>query len=198
MLSSKAWLMAGAIFSLPVPAPETHEPPERAAAVHAENKSVDQTDQHRKYTARDYWAPLDRWLKKQGSPLSGKDFYDVGRQYGIDPDLLIGIAKAETSLATVQQRGSKYNIGSVCSYDSTNTTCHATSYRHGIEQIAQTLNNGLLGSHVSVSQLSRYGNAHGAIYASSPSNWHRNVVGTMNALKGKQRGDYPIRKKVGP
>lgn len=163
--------------------------------IHSPTKPI---HREHKLTHSAYWKPLDHWLKKQGSPLSGYDFYLVGRKYGIDPDLLIGIVKAETSLARQKQRGSAYNIGSVCSFDSTNTTCHARSYRHGIELIAQTLTNRMLGKHVSVSQLSRYGNPNSAIYASSPINWHRNVVGTMNQLKGKHKNNYPIRKRVGP
>lgn len=196
MWSPKGLVLAGALIlpHAPIDATEAHKPPE---AAHVSNQSAEGTTQP-KYTAKDYWLPLHKWLKKQGSPLSGYDFYIVGRRYGIDPDLLIGIAKAETSLALVEQRGSKYNIGSVCSYDSTSTTCATRSYRHGIEQIAQTLKNRQLGHYRKVSQLSRYGNAGGAIYASSPINWHRNVIGTMNALKGKQKNNYPIHKRVGP
>lgn len=138
----------------------------------------------RALTDEDYWRPLDSWLKANGSPLSGKDFYEVGAAYRIDPDMLIAITKAETNLGKVQQRGSQFNVGSVGSYDSTNTTIVAASYRHGIEQIAQTLNNALLGGYTTVGQLSRAHNPSGHVYASSPANWERGVVATLSALKG--------------
>ena len=159
-----------------------------------EKPSESITQPPRVLTAEDYWVPLDNWLKKQGSPLSGRDFYEVGLAYKLDPDFLIAVAKAETQLGTVKQRGSTYNIGSVCSHDSTNTTCQATSYRQGIEMIAQTVNNNLLGRYTHVSQFSRAGNCCGPIYASSPSNWHRNVTTTMNALKGTNHQDFNIRR----
>lgn len=144
-------------------------------------------------TPEDYFQPIDSWLKQNGSPLNGKDFYEVGKQYGIDPDFLIAVTKAETNLAKVQQRGSSCNVGSVGSYDSTNTTHSCTSQRQGIEMIAQTVTNGLLGKYDKVSQLSRAYNKTGHIYASSESNWHRNVTTTMNTLKGRNEQDYVYR-----
>lgn len=136
-------------------------------------------------TDKDYYEPLDSWLKKQQSPLSGEDFYQVGKAYHIDPDLLIAIAKAETNLGRVRQRGSTFNIGSVCSYDSSNSTCVATSYRQGVEQIAQTLTNQYLGGYANVGQLSRKHNPTGHVYASSTEHWENNVLNTLSALKGK-------------
>lgn len=145
-------------------------------------------------TPSDYVNPLDNWLKAQGSPLNGKDFYEVGLQYHLDPDFLIAVTKAETNLGKVQQRGSSCNVGSVGSYDSTNTTHSCTSQRQGIEMIAQTLNNGLLGKYDKVSQLSRRWNKQGHVYASSEYNWDHNVISTMNALKGGHEMDYVFRK----
>lgn len=146
-------------------------------------------------TPEDYYLPLERWLKAQGSPLSGKDFYEVGVQYKVDPDFLIAVAKAETNLGKVKQRGSTYNIGSVCSHDSTSTTCQATSYRQGIAMIAQTVNNQYLRRYTHISQLSRSHNPHQSpIYASSRANWFWNVKRTMDALKGKNERDYAFRR----
>lgn len=146
-------------------------------------------------TEADYWVPLENWLKAKGSPLSGKDAYEVGKQYGIDPDFLIAVTKAETQLCTVKQRGSQFNCGSVGSFDSTNTTFQATSYRHGFEQIAQTVNNPLLKRYWRVSELSRSHNpAQSPVYASSTRNWWVNVMATMNQLKGRNETDYAFRK----
>jgi len=48
-----------------------------------------------------------------------------------------------------------------------------------------TLNNKYLGNYESVSDLSRWGNKSGAIYASSPKNWHENIIRCLSALKGR-------------
>lgn len=137
-------------------------------------------------TENDYVQPLKNWLKKQGSPLSGQDFFDVGVQNHIDPDLLIAITKAETNLGRVVQRGSTCNVGSVGSYDSTSTTFGCSSYRHGLEQIAETINNRALGDHIRVGDLSRKSNKNpnSSIYASSTDNWENNVLATLSELKG--------------
>lgn len=132
------------------------------------------------------WKPLDEWLKKNGSPLSGRDFYEVGRQYRLDPDFLIAITQAETNLGKVKQRGSECNVGSVGSYDATNTTFACDSARHGIELIAQTLNNDKLGKKVTIAQLSRKSEPYGPVYAESRNNWETNVLNTLSQLKGKQ------------
>lgn len=187
------YLIAGALILTPV-ASQVPSPTKAPNVAQNEAESlVEGTEKKSPPTPEDYWVPLDNWLKKQGSPLSGKDFYEIGQQYKIDPDFLIAVTKAETNLGKVQQRGSACNVGSVGSYDSTNTTHSCGSHRHGIEMIAQTVNNGYLGGYVRVSQLSRFGNPHGKVYASSPINWHRNVVNTMNALKGKNETDYGFR-----
>lgn len=170
----------GAWLCLIVPAGMVKKPhaPEPVKVAHAQ-------EEPKQLKPEDYWVPLDNWLKKQGSPLLGRDFFEVGQQYKVDPDLLIAITKAETNLGKVKQRGSTCNVGSVGSYDSTNTTHGCSGYRHGIEQIAQTLNNPMLGSYTQIGQLSRAHNPSGHVYASSPVNWERNVLTTLSALKGK-------------
>lgn len=180
-------VMAGAIFFAPdIPEPLVQQTGQEKPAT----SPVKQTSP----TPEDYWRPLDVWLKQNGSPLSGKDFYEVATQYKLDWDFLIGVTKAETNLGKVRQRGSQCNVGSVGSFDSTSTTYSCTSARHGLELIAQTVNNNLLGGYTHVSQLSRAGNKTGHVYATSEVNWHRNVIATMNALKGKSEQDYPFRK----
>lgn len=137
------------------------------------------------YTAEDYWKPLDAWLKSQGSPLDGRAFWEIGNRYKIDPDFLIAITGAETNFCKVKQRGSQFNCGSVGSYDSTSTTYPANSYEHGIELIARTLNNDLLGKYNTVGQLSRAHNPTGPVYATSPVNWERNTLHYLSQIKGK-------------
>lgn len=46
-----------------------------------------------------------------------------------------------------------------------------------------TFNNKYLGKYTQVSELSRWGNTDGAIYASSNSNWHSNTIRCLSALK---------------
>lgn len=155
-----------------------------------------QSDTQPTHEPKDYIQPLDNWLKAQGSPLNGEDFYAVGKKYGIDPDFLIAVTQAETNLGKVKQRGSTCNVGSVGSYDSTATTYACNGYRHGIEQIAQTVTNPNLRYAVRVSELSRKRNhdPNKKIYASSNWNWDTNCIATMNKLKGKNEEDYFIYK----
>lgn len=63
--------------------------------------------------------------------------------------------------------------------------------------IALTLNNKYLGNYHTIKQLSRYGNADGKIYASSPINWQSNVQKCLSKIKGYYiPEDFPFR--VGP
>ncbi|MFZ3232893.1 MAG: hypothetical protein WA194_05175 [Patescibacteria group bacterium] len=60
--------------------------------------------------------------------------------------------------------------------------------------MVKTLNNRYLGSHQGVDELSRWGNKGGAIYASSSSHWHTNVIRCLSALKGRFiEDDYKFR-----
>lgn len=180
------WLL---VLALVVPVAHAKEPPEEKPVVPSKGAQV-------QHTKASYWVPLRNWLVKQHSPLasSAECIVDVGNKYGVDPDLLIAISKAETNLGKVKQRGSNYNIGSVGSYDSTNTTYTAHSYCHGFEQIAQTLNNPHLKHYERVSQLSRKRNHNPSakVYASSSYNWDTTVTRTMNELKGTNQGDFFI------
>jgi hypothetical protein len=51
--------------------------------------------------------------------------------------------------------------------------------------MASTFNNKFLSDYNSVSELSRWWNANGAIYASSNANWHNNIIRCLSALKGR-------------
>jgi hypothetical protein len=60
--------------------------------------------------------------------------------------------------------------------------------------MGKTFNNQYLGQYTRVSELSRWGNNRGLIYASSPENWHNNIIRCMSALKGRfVEDDYTFR-----
>lgn len=135
-------------------------------------------------TPEDYYVPWDNWLKKQGSPINGIDVWHASQETKIKGEVLICITGAETNFGKVAQRGSHTNVGSVGSYDATNTTHSASSVREGLTMIGKTLNNGLLGHKTTIAQLSRKSEPYGAIYASSTHNWETNVVGCLSKITG--------------
>lgn len=144
----------------------------------------------KKLTLADYYVPLDNWLKAKGSPLAGhaKELVEESRAGRIDPDFVLAVGYAETNLGIggVRQRGSEYNLWSVASFDSTNTTLHPTNFRNAIRLTVRTLNNELLGRWTTVGQLSGYRNPRGPVYATSPTgNWERNVTRILSELKGR-------------
>lgn len=64
--------------------------------------------------------------------------------------------------------------------------------------MARTFNNKYLSQYSEIRLLSRYGNRDESkpIYASSPSNWHNNIVTCMTHIKGKFiPDDYNFRLK---
>jgi hypothetical protein len=62
--------------------------------------------------------------------------------------------------------------------------------------MAATFNNRFLGKYTKLSELSRWGNSDGAIYASSNSNWHNNTVRCLSALKWEfVKDDFEFRLK---
>lgn len=58
--------------------------------------------------------------------------------------------------------------------------------------MVKTLNNRYLGNYTKISELSRYGNLTGPIYASSSKNWHANVTRCLSAVKGRYVSDDMI------
>jgi hypothetical protein len=61
------------------------------------------------------------------------------------------------------------------------------------------LNNIHLWEYHTISQLSRYGNVDGKIYASSPINWQRNVTKCLSQIKWYYvPEDYPFRIGLNP
>jgi len=100
----------------------------------------------------------------------------------VDPSFLMCIGLAETGLGRNLKTG--YNVGNIGNTDSGDTSSF-DSARDGIYWMGKTLNNRFLGKYKTVDQLSRWGNKTGAVYASSPSNWHNNIIRCMSALKGR-------------
>lgn len=121
--------------------------------------------------------------------------WDVWTEEGvegkIDPSFLMCVGLAETGLG--KNLKTPYNIGNVGNTDS-GGTYDFPSAREGVYWMVKTLDNKYLGQHQSLSDLSRWGNKDGAIYASSSKNWHNNVVRCLSALKGRFiEDDYKFR-----
>lgn len=140
-------------------------------------------------TPEDYIKPLDNYLAKTPMAGTGRYFYQAEQKYGVKKELLMAIAFAETSYNRNPQRGSQFNAFSICSFDSTNTTCHYNSYEEAIYAAADTLTNPQkpLGkqNYRIIGELSRYGNSNRSIWASSPSNWNRNITSEVSRITGK-------------
>lgn len=98
----------------------------------------------------------------------------------IDPSFLMCIGLAETSLG--RNLKSAYNVGNVGNTDS-GDVWEFENARAWIYWIVNTLNNQFLWKYRFLSQLSRFWNKDGHIYASSSYNWHKNMVRCLSALK---------------
>lgn len=109
----------------------------------------------------------------------------------IDPSFLMCVALAETTLGNHLKTA--YNVGNIGNTDDGSTYAFASA-QEGITWMAQTLDNKFLSKYTKVSELSRWGNDKGSIYASSNSNWHNNIIRCMSALKGRfVEDDYKFR-----
>ncbi len=107
---------------------------------------------------------------------------EEGASGKIDPSFLMCVGLAETGLGRNLKTG--YNVGNVGNTDSGGTYEFANA-REGIYWMTKTLNNRFLGQYDRISDLSRWGNKSGSIYASSSKHWHTNVVRCLSALKGR-------------
>lgn len=111
----------------------------------------------------------------------------------IDPSFLMCVWLAETTLGNFMKTA--YNIGNVGNTDDGSVRSFA-NVSEGINAMAKTFNNQYLSQYNTVSELSRWGNSRGLIYASSPENWHNNIIRCMSALKGRfVEDDYAFRLK---
>ncbi|MDD2745287.1 MAG: M23 family metallopeptidase, partial [Candidatus Gracilibacteria bacterium] len=100
----------------------------------------------------------------------------------LDPSFLMCIGLAETGLG--RNLKTAFNVGNIGNTDS-GATSEFISARDGIYWMGKTLNNKYLGEYQRISDLSRWGNKTGSIYASSPKNWHENMVRCLSTLKGR-------------
>ena len=118
---------------------------------------------------------------------------DTALDAHIDPSFMICIGLAETTLGN--RLKTPYNIGNIGNTDSGSTYSFVSS-REWLEWMTATFNNRFLGKYTHLSELSRWGNPDGAIYASSNANWHNNTVRCLSALKGEfVKDDFEFRLK---
>ncbi len=116
-------------------------------------------------------------------------FRKVGEHYKIKPEVLVAIAMADSSLG--QALKTKNNVGNIGNNDRGDTVSYAT-LEAGIEAMGRTLTNQYLGNHTKIGELSNGGRtvlklkACGVdgvkCYATSKSNWNRNVVGALREM----------------
>ena len=107
---------------------------------------------------------------------------DTALDARIDPSFIMCVWLAETTLGNYLK--TPYNIGNVWNTDSGDTASFASS-KEGIAWMASTFNNRYLSQYNYVSELSRWGNPDGVIYASSNANWHNNIIRCISSLKGR-------------
>ncbi len=105
----------------------------------------------------------------------------------VDPSFVLCVWFAESTLG--QNLTTAGNIGNVGNTDGGDRRDY-DGPRAGVRAIAAVVNNQWLGHYKTIDQLSWWGNIEGPIYASSPTNWHENIVKCMSALKGKYVGNY--------
>jgi murein DD-endopeptidase MepM/ murein hydrolase activator NlpD len=118
---------------------------------------------------------------------------DTALEWHLDPSFVMCVGLAETTLGNHLK--TPYNIGNIGNTDSGSTYSFA-SPTEGIEWMAATFNNKYLGKYTKLSELSRWGNPDGTIYASSSSNWHQNTVKCLSALKWEfVDDDYAFRRE---
>lgn len=118
------------------------------------------------------------------------------RGTNIDRDMVICVGFAESTLG--QYLATSNNIGNVGNNDRGDRIAYNNPY-YGARLIPLTLNNQYLGHYHTINQLSRYGNAEGKIYASSPINRQTNVLKCLSQIKGFYvPEDYPFRTGENP
>ena len=116
---------------------------------------------------------------------------DTALEARIDPSFLMCVGLAETTLGNHLK--TPYNIGNVWNTDS-GGTYDFSSPKEGISWMVATFNNKFLSKYISVSELSRWWNPDGTIYASSNANWHNNIIRCLSSLKSRfVEDDYKFR-----
>lgn len=116
---------------------------------------------------------------------------DESLDWNIDPSFVMCIWLAETSLW--KNLKTSYNIWNIWNTDSWATRT-LTSARSWVYSIVSTLNNKYLWKYTEIRELSRYWNKNWSIYASSPDNWHNNIIKCMSHIKWRYiPDDYNFR-----
>lgn len=111
----------------------------------------------------------------------------------IDPSFLMCIWMSETALG--KNLKTPFNVWNVWNVDS-GWTQEFDSPRTWVYVVAKALNNKILWKYDKISQLTRYWNTNGQIYASSSYNWHNNMLRCLTALKKEYvSDDYSFRMK---
>lgn len=121
-------------------------------------------------------------------------FRKVGDRYGIKPEVLVCIAKADTSLG--KHLLTPYNIGNVGNNDRGNKRGF-TSIGAGIDAMGKVLSNKYLGHKQSLGSLTPYGGGNSPFYATSPTgNWYNNVRNCLAEITQDENvgPDFKIRK----
>jgi len=118
---------------------------------------------------------------------------DAALDARVDPSFMMCIWLAETTLGN--RLKTPYNIGNIGNTDS-GSTYSFTSPSQWLYWMSVTFNNKYLGNYTKISELSRWGNTTGPIYASSNANWHNNIVRCLSALKWRfVEDDFEFRVK---
>ncbi len=116
---------------------------------------------------------------------------DTALEAKIDPSFFMCVGLAETTLWNHLK--TPYNIGNVWNTDSW-STYEFSSPSEWLMWMSKTFNNKFLSKYTKLSELSRWWNPDGAIYASSNANWHNNIIRCLSALKWRFVEDnYPFR-----
>lgn len=105
----------------------------------------------------------------------------------VDPSFVLCVWFAESTLG--QNLTTAGNIGNVGNTDGGDRRDY-DGPRAWVRAIAAVVNNRWLWHYQTIDQLSGWGNPRWPIYASSPTNWHENIVKCMSALKGRYIGNY--------
>jgi murein DD-endopeptidase MepM/ murein hydrolase activator NlpD len=132
------------------------------------------------------WETEEARQKYLLSTYASRDFQnwdvwvDTALEARIDPSFIMCVWLAETTLGNHLKTA--YNIGNVWNTDSGDTSSFSSA-KEGISWMASTFNNRYLSQYNYVSELSRWGNPDGTIYASSNANWHNNIIKCISSLK---------------
>ncbi|MBS8122343.1 murein hydrolase activator EnvC family protein [Candidatus Vampirococcus lugosii] len=120
---------------------------------------------------------------------------NASKNINVDIDLGICIAASESGLG--KNLTTPFNVGNVGNNDRGDRVGYDNA-QQGARVIYLTLSNKYLGEHTQITELSRFGNKDGTIYASSDYNWQNNVTRCLSSIKGYWiPEDYSFRKYTG-